>query len=277
MIKNLSPCIVIPIYKDFDNLDDSEIISLNQNLTILGNYPIIFIGPVTINWSKYLIICSAKKVSNVEVKIFDKYFFLGIQGYNNLLVNYKFYSSFKKYTHILISQLDAYVFRDELLYWCKHDFDYIGAPWFEDFHNASADANFIGVGNGGFSLRKVSSFIKVLKKIRTLSFLIKFHRKFKLKKLVSKTAFLRLFRYNENAFKVSEFGNINEDFFWGMMIPKTFRFYNTAPYEDALRFSFEVNPKYLFELNNRQLPFGCHAWSKYDKSFFEPYIKKSLQ
>ena len=274
MHKNPNPAIVIPIYKDFDVLNEIEILSLTQSLVILSKYPFIFIGPKEIDWSKYLSFCKAKHVTNVEIKIFDKLFFLNIHGYNNLLLNYKFYLSFKTYTHVLIYQLDAYVFKDELLYWCKQDFDYIGAPWFEGFHSASPKANFIGVGNGGFSLRKVSSFIKVLRKINKMTFLIKLHRKFKFNKFFSQAIFLKIFGYREEELNVLINKGKNEDFFWGLVVPKIFAFFNTASIESALRFSFEVNPKYLFDLNNKQLPFGCHAWLKYDKEFFSPYIKR---
>jgi len=39
-------------------------------------------------------------------------------------------------------------------------------------------------------------------------------------------------------------------------------------------FSFEVGPKHCFEKNNQTLPFGCHAWAKYDREFWKPYLLK---
>ena len=43
---------------------------------------------------------------------------------------------------------------------------------------------------------------------------------------------------------------------------------------DALRFSFEVNPKSLYKMNNDKLPFGCHGWRKYDPDFWKQFIKE---
>jgi hypothetical protein len=40
----------------------------------------------------------------------------------------------------------------------------------------------------------------------------------------------------------------------------------------ALRFAFEASPRVYFALNNYELPFGCHAWERYDKAFWEPYL-----
>ena len=33
---------------------------------------------------------------------------------------------------MLIYQLDAFVFQDDLAYWCQQNYDYIGAPWLRD-------------------------------------------------------------------------------------------------------------------------------------------------
>jgi len=41
----------------------------------------------------------------------------------------------------------------------------------------------------------------------------------------------------------------------------------------ALSFSFQVNPRLLYEVNSRRLPFGCHGGFKYDLAFWEPFIE----
>ena len=64
----------------------------------------------------------------------------------------------------------------------------------------------------------------------------------------------------------------NEDFFWCMQVGKIFSDYKVAPVSEAIKFSFETNPELLFEKNNMQLPFGCHAWKRYDPIFWEKYI-----
>jgi hypothetical protein len=43
-------------------------------------------------------------------------------------------------------------------------------------------------------------------------------------------------------------------------------------WQQALKFGFEQHPQLCYELNNQQLPFGCHAWEKYDYEFWEKYM-----
>ena len=43
--------------------------------------------------------------------------------------------------------------------------------------------------------------------------------------------------------------------------------------EEAARFSFECSPEYLFQFIGRTLPFGCHAWRKFQyEEFWSKYI-----
>ena len=54
--------------------------------------------------------------------------------------------------------------RDALDEWCAAGYDFIGAPWLicADTPHITAEK----VGNGGFSLRRVSSFLRVLRSRR---------------------------------------------------------------------------------------------------------------
>ena len=63
----------------------------------------------------------------------------------------------------MIYHPDALVFSDQLEYWCGQDFDYIGAPWVvhKDAPYAGQSAHEGKVGNGGFALIKIESFLKV--------------------------------------------------------------------------------------------------------------------
>jgi hypothetical protein len=63
-----------------------------------------------------------------------------------------------------------------------------------------------------------------------------------------------------------------EDIFWGTVAPAKFPWFKVADAETAMKFSFETNPQKLFELNGCVLPFGCHAWEKYDPNFWAKYI-----
>ena len=40
-----------------------------------------------------------------------------------------------------------------------------------------------------------------------------------------------------------------------------------------MSFAFEARPRTLYEMNGRQLPFGCHAWFRYDLAFWKPFVE----
>ena len=55
-------------------------------------------------------------------------------AYNRLMMSEQFYRAFEGYEYILIYQLDCLVFSNALEEWCRKGYDYIGAPWFERWH-----------------------------------------------------------------------------------------------------------------------------------------------
>src|ERR1700676_4389836 len=138
-------CVVVPIYKRFDQLTSNELTSLVKLYSILGKHSIFLIRPKNLEWQEYL---SHAKLFNTEVFVmnFPESYFLNVQGYNSLLLHKRFYRSFKEFEYILIYQTDAYVFKDDLEYWCSLNYDYVGAPWFEGWHGAKDEAKFLGVG-----------------------------------------------------------------------------------------------------------------------------------
>lgn len=58
----------------------------------------------------------------------------------------EFYLRFRQWEYLLIYQLDAYVFQDELMDWCNKGYDYIGAP----FLKLNREVDWNNCGNGGF-------------------------------------------------------------------------------------------------------------------------------
>ncbi|MCH5599704.1 DUF5672 family protein [Niabella ginsengisoli] len=172
-----SAIIVIPIYKPLINANEQE--SLKQCFKVLGKHPIVFIKPETLDISSYLPFIGDNKF---KIESFDSGFFADIRGYNRLMLSQEFYGRFLNYKYMLIYQLDAFVFRDDLLYWCEQGYDYIGAPWVNPykfkkqvkayFHHRwnVKQKNTISptwlqfhnrVGNGGFSLRNVKKFFEI--------------------------------------------------------------------------------------------------------------------
>jgi len=248
--------VIIPIYRK--ELTDLEIRSLNQAYSILKQYPIVVVKPETLDLS-----CLNETYPNLHFESFDDFYFDSIQGYNRLMLSNVFYSRFLDSDFILIYQLDAFVFRDDLSFWCSKDYDYIGAPWlnnpinnqpiiscinylsfrYSEFrNNKSRQSLFNKVGNGGFSLRKIESFYKATKVY------------------VSKT----------NDYLQRKRSHLyNEDVFWATEVPE----FSYPDVIEALRFSFDTCPHYSFQLTNGQMPFGCHGWyARKMKRFWKPII-----
>jgi Protein of unknown function (DUF5672) len=67
----------------------------------------------------------------------------------------------------------------------------------------------------------------------------------------------------------------NCDIFWGQLVPKLVRNFRVAPPEVAVKFSWEVVPSRCYTLSNGDLPFGLHAWARYDFGFLKPLLERS--
>ena len=101
-----------------------------------------------------------------RLKEFDSSFFRSVNSYSRLLTLPLFYGAFCDYEYMLIAQLDAVCFRDDLDEWCRRGYDYVGAPWCHLCrHVCSPDFSYPGeklVGNGGLSLRRIKTFMQQL-------------------------------------------------------------------------------------------------------------------
>lgn len=284
-----SNCIIVPVYKNFADLTNEELISLVHLYKVLGHHPIYLVGPKNSNWKVY-ITHAANRGVHIGFKEFPNHYFESISGYNELMLSINFYKRFQDFKYILIYQLDAYVFRDEMDYWCKKGYDYLGAPWngMHTYNNKSVE----GVGNGGFSLRKIKSSIELLEKIRIYEVLIQYQH-YNWKGLVPKLPFIikRLRKAKKSPSKFELTYHFQEDYFWCNVAPAslasfpcrsrllnllcwwyTRNDYNVAPKNIAVSFSLETNARELFKVNNEKLPFGCHAWEKYEPDFWKEFI-----
>ena len=281
--------IVVPVFKDFSLVTDQEIISLRRLFTTLGSHQIHFIGPENLAFDGCLKEASNNKVFPKVERFADKYFTC-IEGYNELMISLDFYKRFGQFKYLLIYQLDAYVFRDELKYWCSKGYDYIGAPWNGMHHYY--DTLIEGVGNGGFSLRKVKSAIKLLEKIR-MNEVLQQYREYNWKGLILKLPLIlrSVWKAKSEPSKCEQNYHFQEDYFWCNVGPAALnsfecrsgilkilhRFfisfqYKIAPTNVAATFSLETNVRQLFIKNNKKLPFGCHAWEKYEPDFWKEFI-----
>ncbi len=122
-----------PFTKSISNQFES--ISFNQCLKVFKKHLLCIVTHNDLDISSYTELLGKCKI-NYIIEYFNNEYFNGVSGYNKLMLSREFYLRFKNYEYILIYQLDAYVFRDELDYWCGQGYDYIGAPWiFKNYRN----------------------------------------------------------------------------------------------------------------------------------------------
>ncbi|MDB5239470.1 MAG: hypothetical protein JWP57_95, partial [Spirosoma sp.] len=259
----VSVAVVIPVYKPKPTA--YELISLTQCQRVLGSYTTYLVAPHSLDISFYLGFSSA-----FQVKTFSNDYFADIQGYNRLMLSEEFYESFANVEYILIHQLDAFVFRDELADWCRQRYDFIGAPWLRDrdftgwqdrvlFKLKQRIAIWLdlkkgdgitpreiislnSVGNGGLSLRRIPAMLRCLRRFRKK--IIKYER-------------IHHHQYNE-------------DVFWGIEVNRYWPMLRIPTYRKALLFSVEFYPQWaIAHYNGGQLPFGCHAWDIHGKAYWQ--------
>lgn len=263
--------ILVPVYKSIPTAEEQ--ISFIQLLKILSNYRITLITYPELDISFYLELANSFQVK-LNVKFFSKSDFQSLKSYNDLCLNIEFYKEFEEFNYMLIYQLDCFVFRDELNNWCEKNYDYIGAPWFTENSSHEEGAELWKVGNGGLSLRKVKTFIKILeykKNIYTTK------RAYKINKanngdLFDFTKMVFQGKNNRMSYLLESWKDA-EDIFYCLVLENTKLKLHVPPIEEALQFAFEKSPAYLFNLNNQILPFGCHAWKKYQyNEFWKGYI-----
>ena len=171
-----------------------------------------------------------------------KVLFLDIKGYSRLLLTKDFYRRFTDCEYILIHQLDVFLFEDRLLEFCDMGYDYIGAPCPKfDFTWHLIEAQ---VGNGGLSLRKVSSCLNLIEK----------H-----KRLLSSHPYSGIFLNNEDSF----FG------YAGAHIPE----FKVPEVKKALSFAIQDNVCRVLK-GELELPFGIHGFNKIHSQLWRNVIMR---
>lgn len=264
---NIEDCIIIiPVYKP---LEKNDIIVIKQAVAMTPGMKKVFIMPDSFTIDK-----SFAVFSNFSIERFENHFFVGKLGYNRLMLCLDFYKRFSNYKYMLIHQTDAYLFKPDLQYWCNKNYDYIGAPWLRPHKIKKAKIylqavdifpwifssrlrnkvrHYNNVGNGGLSLRRIDTFIKILESDEARPILNLY-----LEKQLSKRALYI------------------EDVFWSIEGPQLYEKFTKPVWREACRFSLENHPSFAYDIMNKQLPFGCHAPLVHDPVFWRdhiPYMK----
>lgn len=242
--------VVIPLYRPW--LKEFELLSIQRTQATLNEYKIVTIMPESMRSTRLPYLSEA-----AQRVCFSDRFFDGVAGYNKLLLDSTFYRTFADYEFILISQLDSMILEKSLDSFLHLPFDYFGAPFM--FNIIQSNKELLGylniwqkmlfftglwkhsplVGNGGLSLRRTKSFIKVIDDQDSYKTILQ-PRNYRL----------------------------NEDNFWSFHAANLSPGFRVAPFPIALKFAFEVNPRECLRRNQGQLPFGCHAFDRHEPEFW---------
>lgn len=257
--------VAIPLHGRSKLTPDEET-SLRHLEHYLGSHDRYLIAPRSLNVER----------TGYRVLHFSDRYFGSADANRGLLFSRSFYRSFLDYEFVLIYHLDALVLADELEYWCGQRFDYIGAPWFVD--GDRPEKGFSRVGNGGFSLRRVGSFLRVMEssvyKMPPREYWRRYFAEIpwprqivgRVRTLVKHFRVINGVRWHLRQYRY------NEDHFWADQPRRYDAEFRVADPETALRFAFEVAPRHCLKLTGGRLPFSCHAWPIYDREFWEPYL-----
>ena len=217
-------CVVIPVYKEY--LTPEEEMCLKRMKYVFGEVDNIYlICPLGIDTSAYSYI-----YPSIKVIPFNKRYFKSTATYSTLCMSPILYKTFFMYEYMVIAQLDAFVVRNDIAKFCDMGYDYIGAPIYTpNIHWKIYDNSTYKVGNGGFSLRKISKFIEIC----------------------SKTS-----EYRKSHPGV-EWDAKYEDAFFCASLPDNPL--NIAPVDIATKFACDRNPNIHQKLNDNKLPTAIHA------------------
>jgi hypothetical protein len=255
-----SVAITIPVHRD--QLDKLEELSLARCVEVLGRHHLVFVGPESLDFEPYL-----SRAGHADVVRFPDRYFRSYVGYNELMLSRDFYARFRDFSHILIYQLDAFVFRDTLADWCERGFDYVAAPWLN--HSGSG---WFGVGNGGLCLRSVRGCLAVFDStqresaadywqfIRSDTPSLRSRARYLPWKLACHLGLGHTSRSYLRRFIARLDPGLTEDFFWGLHAPRFCPEFRVAPIEEAFQFSIEGGLERAWELGyfGGSPPFGCH-------------------
>ena len=266
--------VVVPLAAREGLLPDEDV-SMRHLRHFLGRY------------DKYLVAPRGRTVAidGFSTVYFDAKFFGSAAAHNQLLYWPRFYATFADYEFVLIYHLDSLVLSDALLQWCEAGFDYIGAPWVP-----CEDTPWVReaqVGNGGFTLMKVGAALEVLDKryrAEPLTFwadaLTRNRGRLQPLQRVVQWLWKRGIRLAPMAWALRHWRmaddpgghGSNNDYLWSFHAARYLPTFRVAPVEEGLRFAFEAAPRRCFEWTGGRLPFGCHAWTKFDRDFWVPYL-----
>ena len=230
--------VVIPVYRT--ELSATEQASWAQLWRVLGSHDLCLLAPET------LAVDGSVLDVGCRIERFADRFFESNNSYSELMLSSDLYERFVDYEYMLVYQLDAFVFSDRLAEFCAMEYDYIGAP----LHHGSGHWHDIGcsVGNGGFSLRKISSALRVLDREE------------------------EIFRQMPPSWEENQF-LFWEDLFFSFCATRPELDFHVPDFLTALDFAVGTDIGHAYEKIPSWLPFGCHGWDRNDYRFWKSVVE----
>lgn len=241
--------VVVPLYKPEPDAWERQ--ALAHNLSVVEGYTVVFLHPEGMDVTAYRSLAPGVFFQAVSRKWLGTE--RGIAGYNDMMLSQSFYEMFSAWEYVLVCHSDAWLFgaregQPDLEDWCAKGYDVVAAPWVSKplgrlpglkeglelwrliFKSKGKRRPELHgkVGNGGLSLRKVSSFIRACAENRE----------------------------EVEKFKGDPCEAHNEDIFWAT-VPSGFRYPGAR---EAAAFAMDCKPELCWRMNGRRLPFGCHGY-----------------
>ena len=235
--------IIVPIYKpDIDIVTEYSITTL-FNVLSTKNRDVFFVSSRDMSKENYINL--ATKLTENYVYWIDENpeYFKSKETYSKMLMSYDFWKRFEAYEYALIYQTDCLLLKDNLDTWASFGYDYIGAP----ILGTGSDWKHIPcVGNGGLSLRKVSTFLYMTN---------------------PNGEFIEEFKDEiSEACKANNVYLDYEDLYFSDLIPSLWCGFKKPNYKIAAKFAFDRNPDTALQITNA-LPDGIHWFDKYTKYY----------
>lgn len=157
--------VVIPIFSS--QLAEAETRSLEKCLDTLGQFPILFITGDDTDLEAL-----KKSYPAIDCYRFGNEFFKNRSSFQKLLIRDDFYDRFDWSDFLLIHELNTFILKNELRYWCKQGFDFIQPcpdslifSWQDSFVSKKLATQTIEqLSTNGLSLRRVAPLRKAIKK-----------------------------------------------------------------------------------------------------------------
>ena len=286
---NLNPVFIIPIYKEPSLFTSQEKTSLINNLVKLSRYKVILLShhkleSVIVDFLACSIDIALQE--GLEIMYIASHHLSSVSSYDRLLKSSKFYQIFSSFSHLVIVQLDVWIFGTNIETWLALPYAQIGAPW---LCLKEEELSMIGVGNGGLSIRNIRTVIRLLESSRSALTFDSIRRglclmygidqdaigpSHSLKALSKVNILLTLI----NLFPMLRSKHIFkrvflEDYYLACLAESNPDITPSLPsLDEAASFSFESFPSELYARFGR-LPFGCHAFEKHERSFWKRHIE----